>query len=93
MHLNDWQRINHFPNHYELTRKVTRFLDVVHKAVGLVACRQKGRGERRGGREARRKREREREREGERRTMSIHSLSLDHHSRTYVTLCLPCRIC
>uniref|UniRef100_A0A7S0WWM7 Tubulin--tyrosine ligase-like protein 9 n=1 Tax=Chlamydomonas leiostraca TaxID=1034604 RepID=A0A7S0WWM7_9CHLO len=21
MHLNDWQRINHFPNHYELTRK------------------------------------------------------------------------
>lgn len=21
MHLNDWQRVNHFPNHYELTRK------------------------------------------------------------------------
>ncbi len=21
MHLADWQRINHFPNHYELTRK------------------------------------------------------------------------
>ncbi len=21
LHLNDWQRINHFPNHYELTRK------------------------------------------------------------------------
>jgi hypothetical protein len=20
-HLNDWQRVNHFPNHYELTRK------------------------------------------------------------------------
>jgi hypothetical protein len=21
VHLHDWQRINHFPNHYELTRK------------------------------------------------------------------------
>lgn len=21
IHLHDWQRINHFPNHYELTRK------------------------------------------------------------------------
>jgi hypothetical protein len=21
IHLNDWQRINHYPNHYELTRK------------------------------------------------------------------------
>ena len=22
LHLNDWQRVNHFPNHWELTRKV-----------------------------------------------------------------------
>ena len=21
VHLSDWQRVNHFPNHYELTRK------------------------------------------------------------------------
>lgn len=43
MHLNDWQRINHFPNHYELTRKdlliknLKRAKRQLEREVGLTA--------------------------------------------------------
>lgn len=42
LHLNEWQRINHFPNHYELTRKdlliknLKRAKKQLEREVGLI---------------------------------------------------------